>query len=51
MKGAIKKLLIFIGVMGIAGVAIWLMSFKSVDNFSEKYAGADLTADAEGVML
>ena len=27
------------------------MSFKSVDNFSEKYAGADLTADAEGVML
>ena len=51
MKGAIKKLLIFIGVVAVAGVAIWLMSFKEVENFSEKYAGADLTADAEGVML
>ena len=51
MKGAIKKLLIFIGVVAIAGVAIWLSSFKEVETFGEKYAGADLTADAEGVML
>ena len=51
MKGAIKKLLIFIGVVALAGVAIWLSGFKEVENFSEKYAGADLTADAEGAML
>ena len=40
MKGAIKKLLIFIGVIAVAGVAIWLSNFKEVENFSEKYAGA-----------
>ena len=51
MKGAIKKLLIFIGVVAVLGVAIWLSGFKEVENFSEKYAGADLTADAEGAML
>jgi len=51
MKGAIKKLLIFIGVVAVVAVAIWLSSFKEVENFSEKYAGVDLTADAEGTML
>ncbi len=51
MKGAIKKLLIFIGVIAVACVALWLLSFRPVDNFSEKYAGADLSADAEGAML
>ena len=38
MKGAIKKLWIFVGVIVIVGVAIWMMSFKKVDDFSEKYA-------------
>jgi len=51
MKGAIKKLLIFIGVIAVVCVAIWLSNFKEVENFSEKYAGADLTADADGMML
>ena len=51
MKGAIKKLLIFIGVVAVAGVAIWLSGFKEVENFSEKYAGVDLSAEVDGMML
>jgi len=51
MKGAIKKLLIFIGVIAVVCVAIWLSNFKEVENFSEKYAGADLTAEVDGLML
>ena len=51
MKGAIKKLLIFIGVVAVLCVAIWLSGFKEVENFSEKYAGADLSAEVDGLML
>lgn len=51
MKGAIKKLFIFIGVIAVACAALWLLSLRPVDNFSDKYAGADLSADAEGAML
>ena len=51
MKGAIKKLLIFIGAVAVVAVAIWISSFKEVETFGDKYAGADLTADAEGAML
>ena len=51
MKGAIKKLLIFVGVIAAACVVLWLMSLRPVENFSEKYAGTDLTADVEGATV
>ena len=51
MKGAIRKLLIFIGVIASAAVVLWLFSLRPVKNFSEKYAGTDLTVDAEGAVM
>ena len=51
MKGAIKKLFIVIGVIAVACVALWLSSLRPVDNFNDKYAGVDLSMDAEGAML
>ena len=51
MKGAIKKLLMFVGVIAVICVVLWLMSFKEVETFGEKYAGANLTEDAEGALL
>ena len=51
MKGAIRELLIFIGVIASAAVVLWLFSLRPVKNFSEKYAGTDLTVDAEGAVM
>ena len=51
MKGAIRKLLIFIGVIASAAVVLWLFNLRPVKNFSEKYAGTDLTVDAEGAVM
>jgi len=51
MKGAIKKLFILIGVIAVACVALWLLNLRPVDNFNDKYAGVNLSMDAEGVML
>jgi len=51
MKGAIKKLLIFIGAIAVGVVALWLYSLRPAENFSEKYAGTDLSVDAEGAVL
>ncbi len=51
MKGSIKKLLIFIGVIAVGVIAVWLFSLRPAENFSEKYAGTDLTVDAEGAIL
>ncbi len=51
MKGAIKKLLIFVGVIVAACLVLWLMSLRPAENFSEKYAGTDLTADVEGASV
>jgi len=51
MKGAIKKLFILIGVIAVACVALWLLSLRPVDNFNDKYAGVDLSMDAEGALL
>ena len=51
MKGAIKKLLIFIGAIAVGAVALWLYSLRPAENFSDKYEGTDLTVDAEGAVL
>ncbi|MGN0507198.1 MAG: extracellular solute-binding protein [Lachnospiraceae bacterium] len=51
MKGSIKKLLIFLGVLVAGCLALWLMSLRPVENFSEKYAGTDLSADVAGAVI
>ncbi|MBP3569769.1 MAG: extracellular solute-binding protein [Lachnospiraceae bacterium] len=51
MKGAVKKLVIFIGVIAVGCLALWLMSLRPVENFSEKYEGTDLTADVAGATI
>lgn len=51
MKGAIKKLLIFIGVIAAACLVLWLMSLRPTENFSEKYEGTDLSVDVAGATI
>ena len=51
MKGAVKKLVIFIGVIAVGCLALWLMSLRPVENFSEKYEGTDLSADVAGATI
>lgn len=51
MKGAMKKLLIFIGVIAAFCVVLWLMSLRPAENFSEKYEGTDLTVDVAGATI
>lgn len=51
MKGSIKKILIFIGVIAVGCLALWLMSLRPVETYSEKYAGVDLATDVAGAQV
>lgn len=50
MKGWVKKLLITLVVIAAFAVIFVLLGLKPVENYSEKYAGVDLTADVEGAI-
>lgn len=50
MNKTVKKLLILIGVIAVFVVFCMLLSLRGVETFEDKYAGHDLTADAEGAV-
>lgn len=50
MNKTVKKLLILIGVIAVFVVFCVLLSMREVETFEDKYAGHDLTADAEGAV-
>lgn len=50
MKGWVKKLLITLGVVAAFAVIFVLLNLKPIENYSEKYAGVDLTVDVEGAV-
>lgn len=50
MNKTVKKLLILIGVVAVFVVFCMLLSLRGVETFEDKYAGHDLTADAEGAV-
>lgn len=50
MKGWVKKLLITLVVIAAFAVIYVVLNLKPVENYSEKYAGVDLTADVEGAV-
>jgi len=49
MNKNLKNVLIAIGVVAVIAVICVLLSLREVENFSEKYAGADLTTDVAGM--
>ncbi len=44
-----KKIIIAVAVAAVIAVIAFLMSLRGVDDFHEKYAGADLNTDVEGM--
>ncbi len=44
-----KKILIAVAVVAVIVLIAFLMSLRGVDDFHEKYAGADLNTDVEGM--
>lgn len=50
MNKTVKKLLIFIGVVAVFVVFCVLLNLRGVETFEDKYAGRDLTTDAEGAV-
>ncbi len=50
MKGWVKKLLITLVVIAAFAVIFVVLNLKPVENYSEKYAGVDLTTDVEGAV-
>ncbi len=50
MNKTVKKLLILIGVVAVFVVFCVLLSLREVETFEDKYAGKDLTVDAEGAV-
>ena len=50
MNKTVKKLLILIGVVAVFVVFCMLLNLRGVETFEDKYAGHDLTADAEGAV-
>lgn len=50
MNKTVKKLLILIGVIAVFVVFCMLLGLRDVETFEDKYAGHDLTADAEGAV-
>ncbi|MCR4788046.1 MAG: extracellular solute-binding protein [Lachnospiraceae bacterium] len=49
MNDTLKKLIIVFSVLAGIAVLCVLLSLRGVDNFSDKYAGVDLTADVSGL--
>lgn len=50
MNKTVKKLLILVGVVAVFVVFCMLLNLRGVETFEDKYAGHDLTADAEGAV-
>lgn len=50
MNKTVKKLLILIGAVAVFVVFCMLLNLRGVETFEDKYAGRDLTADAEGAV-
>ena len=50
MNKTVKKLLILIGVVAVFVVFCMLLNLRGVETFEDKYAGHDLTTDAEGAV-
>lgn len=50
MNKTVKKLLILIGVIAVFVLFCVLLSLRGVETFEDKYAGKDLTVDAEGAV-
>ena len=50
MNKTVKKLLMLIGVVAVFVVFCVLLNLRGVETFEDKYAGHDLTADAEGAV-
>lgn len=50
MNKTVKKLLILIGAVAVFVVFCMLLNLRGVETFEDKYAGHDLTADAEGAV-
>ena len=44
-----KKIIIVIAVIAVIALIAFLMSLRGVEDFHEKYAGADLSTDVEGM--
>ena len=44
-----KKIIIAVAVVAVIAVIAFLMSLRGVEDFHEKYAGADLSTDVEGM--
>lgn len=44
-----KKIIIAVAVVAVIALIAFLMSLRGVDDFHEKYAGADLSTDVEGM--
>lgn len=50
MNKTVKKLLMLIGAVAVFVVICMLLNLRGVETFEDKYAGHDLTADAEGAV-
>ncbi|MDE7222403.1 MAG: ABC transporter substrate-binding protein, partial [Acetatifactor sp.] len=50
MNKTVKKLLILIGAVAVFAVLCILLNLRGVETFEDKYAGHDLTTDAEGAV-
>lgn len=50
MNKTVKKLLMLIGAVAVFVVICVLLNLRGVETFEDKYAGHDLTADAEGAV-
>ena len=48
MKSSVKKIIVAVAVIAVIALIAFLMSLRGVEDFHDKYAGADLTTDVEG---
>ncbi len=49
MKNSVKKVIVAVAIIAVVAVIAVLMSMRKVEDFHDKYAGIDLTADVAGM--
>ena len=49
MKSSVKKIIVTVVVVAAIALVFFLMSMREVEDFHDKYAGADLNTDVEGM--
>lgn len=49
MKSSIRKIIVTVAVLAAIVLVFFLMSLRKVEDFHDKYAGADLNTDVEGM--